>query len=186
MILPIVKYGTPVLRHKGKPVPAVDASVKKLIANMLETMRDAKGVGLAAQQVGHALQLAVIDITGVTERESKMWIAGKPVDPEAHMPVILINPEISGTKSKVKGTEGCLSFPGIGAEISRSQRVKVKTKTTDGKTFEFEAAGLLGRAVQHEYDHLHGKLFIDLMDAATRKELREEIQLLEAETKAAL
>ena len=186
MILPIVQYGTPVLRQKGKAVPSVDGPVKKLIADMLETMRDAKGVGLAAQQVGQALQVAVIDITGVKERESKMWIGGKPVDPEAHMPLVLINPEISGTKSKVKGTEGCLSFPGIGAEISRSQRVRVKAKNADGKIFEFEAAGLLGRAVQHEYDHLHGRLFIDLMDAATRKELREEIQLLEAETKAAL
>lgn len=184
MILKIVKYGNPVLRQKGKPVGSITADIKKLVNDMLETMRDAHGVGLAAQQIGQALQLAVIDVTGIKERPSKMWIKGEPVDPEAHMPLVLINPQISGTKKKVSGAEGCLSFPGISAPIARSQMVNVKTTTLDGKTFEFEASGLLGRAVQHEFDHLQGKLFIDLMAKEDRAEWKEQIREIEAEGKA--
>jgi peptide deformylase len=174
----IVHYDAPVLRAKGKPVGEITPALRQLVEDMFDTMAANRGVGLAAQQVGEAVQLAVIDITGIKERPSKMWIAGKPVDPEAHMPVILINPEVKATKSKVVGHEGCLSFPGLTLDIARSQRVTVKSRTLDGGTFEFDAAGLLGRAVQHEVDHLHGRLFIDLISAEERKEIREELDYI--------
>lgn len=180
MILDIVKYGNAILRKKGVKVGAITPAIKKLADDMLETIHNGpqKGIGLAAQQIGQALQLAVIDVRGVKDRESKMWLKGKPVDPEKYMPLILIDPEISGTKSKTTAFEGCLSFPGIGAEISRSQRVAVKTRTLGGTVFEFDAGGLLGRAVQHEFDHLQGRLFIDLMSDKDRRQFRDDLEAI--------
>ncbi len=166
------------LRAKGKEVDAVTPEIREFVADLFDTMRAARGVGLASQQVGRAIQLAVIDITGVKERPSKMWIKGQPVDPEAHMPLVLINPVLKLTKTKVVGHEGCLSFPGLTVDVARAQRVSVKTRTLDGGTFEFDAAGLLGRAVQHEVDHLHGKLFIDDLNAADRKLIREDLEYI--------
>jgi peptide deformylase len=180
MIREIVHYDNPVLRAKGKPVPAGPASpqLRKLLEDLFDTMRHAHGVGLAAQQIGEAVQVAVIDITGIKERPSKMWIKGEPVDPEAHMPIILINPEVKGTKTKITSHEGCLSFPGLTLDIARATRVSVKSQTPEGKTVEFDAAGLLGRAVLHETDHLHGKLFIDHISAADRKAIREDLEYI--------
>ena len=180
MIREIVHYDNPVLRAKGKLVPAGSASpeLRKLIEDLFDTMRHARGVGLAAQQIGEAVQVAVIDVTGIKERPSKMWIKGEPVDPEAHMPIILINPEVKGTKTKVTSHEGCLSFPGLTLDIARATRVSVKSQTPEGKTVEFEAAGLLGRAVLHETDHLHGKLFIDHISANDRKTIREDLEYI--------
>jgi peptide deformylase len=186
MLLTIVRYGNPILRQKGKRIAAVTPEIKTLAKNMLETMRHAKGIGLAAQQVGQALQLAVIDITGIKERPSQLWLQQKPADPESIMPLILINPEISGTKTKVVGYEGCLSFPGIGADISRSQRVHVRAQTFNNTIIEFDASGLLGRAIQHEYDHLQGKLFIDYLAADERKTLKPELEKIRIETETFL
>jgi peptide deformylase len=180
MVLDIVRYNAPVLRQKGLPVRTFGSSLEKLVDDMLETMREARGVGLAAQQIGQALQLAVIDVTGVKERESRLWINGEVVDPEEYMPVLLINAEITGTKQKAVGGEGCLSFPGLHADIARSHRVKVKTQRLDESWFEFEAGGLLGRAVQHEFDHLQGKLFIDHLSPEVRKELKPKIEAIAA------
>ena len=178
MILEIVHYDNPVLRAKGKEVGPITPEIKAFVADLFDTMRDARGVGLASQQVGKAIQLAVIDITGVKERPSKMWIKGVPVDPEEHMPMILINPVLKLTKTKVVGHEGCLSFPGLTVDVCRAQRVSVKTQTMEGGTLEFDAAGLLGRAVQHEVDHLHGRLFIDDLNAADRKAIREDLEYI--------
>jgi len=180
MIREIVHYDNPILRAKGKLVPPGPASpqLRKLLEDLFDTMRHAHGVGLAAQQIGEAVQVAVIDITGIKERPSKMWIKGEPVDPEAHMPIILINPEVKGTKTKVTSHEGCLSFPGLTLDIARATRVSVKSQTPEGKTVEFEAAGLLGRAVLHETDHLHGKLFIDHISANDRKTIREDLEYI--------
>jgi len=180
MIREIVHYDNPILRAKGKLVPPGPASpqLRKLLEDLFDTMRHAHGVGLAAQQIGEAIQVAVIDITGIKERPSKMWIKGEPVDPEAHMPIILINPEVKGTKTKVTSHEGCLSFPGLTLDIARATRVSVKSQTPEGKTVEFEAAGLLGRAVLHETDHLHGKLFIDHISANDRKTIREDLEYI--------
>ncbi len=183
MVLPIVKFGTPVLRKKGAKIDGSTAAVKKLIADMLETMYAHKGVGLAAQQVGVPLQLTVLDVRGVTDRPSTLEIDGKPADVAANMPMVLINPEITPLGKSVAGPEGCLSFPEIFAEISRPENVDVKAQNAEGKEFSFRAGGLLSRAVQHEIDHLQGILFIDRMDKKTKEELRPEFEALQEETK---
>lgn len=186
MILEVVRYGHPVLRQKGARIETIDAEVQRLIADMMETMYAAKGVGLAAQQVGHALQLTVIDVAGVTDRPSTMEVAGRPVDLNDHMPLVLLNPEITPVGDAVTGPEGCLSFPEIYAEISRPGFVEVKALNDKGKLITFHAGGLLARAVQHEVDHLNGILFIDRMDKKTKEQVRAEIDELQAETKAKL
>jgi len=178
MIREILHYDAPVLRAKGKEVGDITPEIKSLVDDLLQTMRAARGVGLAAQQIGEALQLAVIDITGVKERPSRMWIKGIPVNPEDYMPIVLINPVLKPTKTKVVSHEGCLSFPGLTLDIARAQRVAVKTRKLDGGLFEFDAGGLLGRAVLHEVDHLNGKLFIDLIGAEERRAIREDLEYI--------
>jgi len=186
MILKVVKYGNPVLRKKGARIESVTAEIKKLIADMFETMYAYKGVGLAAQQVGHAVQLTVIDVRGVTDRPSSLEIKGEPVDVAEFMPLVLINPELTLVGEKAAGPEGCLSFPEVFAEITRPQLVDVKASNEKGKPIEFRADGLLSRAIQHEWDHLHGILFIDRMDKKTKEELRPDLDVLQVETKAEL
>jgi peptide deformylase len=178
MIREIVHYDAPVLRAKGREIGTITPQIKALLEDLLDTMRAARGVGLAAQQIGEAVQMAVIDVTGVKERPSKMWIKGVPVIPEDYMPIVLINPVLKPTKTKVVSHEGCLSFPGLTLDISRAHRVAVKTRTLDGGSFEFEAGGLLGRAVLHEVDHLHGRLFIDLLEANERRDIREDLEYI--------
>ena len=186
MILEIVKYGNPVLRRKGAKIDTITPEIKKLIADMFETMADKHGVGLAAQQVGHAIQLTVIDVAGVTDRPSWLEIKGQPVDVAENMPLVLLNPEVTAVGEPVTGGEGCLSFPEIFAEISRPQSVDVKALDAKGRPIEFRCGGLLARAVQHETDHLHGLLFIDRMDKKTKVELQPELDELQAQTKAEL
>src|SRR5947199_9282969 len=185
MILPIVTYGTPILRQKGEKIEAISPAIKKLIGDMLETMYAHKGVGLAAQQVGLALQLTVIDVRGVTDRPSSIEVAGQPVEVVELMPLVPINPEITAVGKPVSGPEGCLSFPEIFADITRPDVVDVKAMNHEGNTIEFRCSGLLARAVQHETDHLHGILFIDRMDKKTKEELRPQLEQLQAQTKAA-
>lgn len=184
MVLEIVKYGHPALRKKGASVKEVDDKLRQLAIDMLETMEAANGVGLAAQQVGVPIQMAVIDVADIEDRPSTMLIAGAPVDLGEHMPLILLNPEIEHGDEKEPGTEGCLSFPEITAEIIRSQHVKVRAHTIDGGEMEFEATGLLARALQHEIDHLHGVLFIDRMNSAVRTSLAGKLKRLQRESKA--
>ena len=162
MVLEIVKYGNPVLRAKGAEIGTVDDKVRKLADDMIETMRAANGVGLAAQQVGVPVQLTVIDVAGVEDRPSEMFIDGKAVNLEEHMPLILLNPVLEYGEEKEEGIEGCLSFPELSADINRSVKVKAKAKRLDNSTMEFEATGLLARALQHEIDHLNGILFTDI------------------------
>ena len=183
MILEIVKYGNPVLREKGREVKEVYDKVKDLAVNMLETMRAASGVGLAAQQVGVPIQLTVVDVAGIEDRPSAMWIGDKEVPLEEHMPLILLNPVLNLSEEKEPGNEGCLSFPDITAEIVRSTGVRCTATLLDGKKMEFEAAGLLARALQHETDHLHGVLFIDRMNAATKASLAGKLKRLQKETR---
>jgi len=178
MIREIVHYDAPVLRAKGREIGAITPEIKALVEDLLDTMRAARGVGLAAQQIGEAVQLAVINITDVKERPSKMWIKGVPVNPEDYMPLVLINPTLKPTKTKIVGHEGCLSFPGLTLDIARAQRVSVKTRRLDGSLFEFDAGGLLSRAVLHEIDHLHGKLFIDDLGAEERRAIREDLEYI--------
>lgn len=186
MILDIVKYGHPVLRQKGARIEHINAEIKKLAADMLETMHANKGVGLAAQQIGRALQLTVVDVRDVKERPSWLEIDGKPADIIALMPLILINPEIKPQGEVVAGPEGCLSFPEIFGDIPRPESVEVKALNEKGKAVDFRCGGLLARAIQHEVDHLNGILFIDRMDKATKEELRPQLDALQTATKADL
>ncbi len=186
MVLPVVKYGDPVLRKKGLRIEKVTPEIRALIADMLDTMRAARGVGLAAQQVGHPLQLAVLDVSKADERPSTMEVAGKPVDLDSHMPMVLINPSVKAVNSPVPGPEGCLSFPEIFEDITRPETVDVRATDPEGRPVEFRAGGLLGRAVQHELDHLNGILFIDRMSAEAKEDLRPQLEKLQAATKAAL
>lgn len=183
MILKIVKYGTPVLREKGREVKVVDEKIKQLAADMLETMRDANGVGLAAQQIGVPIQMTVIDVAGIEDRPSAMYIDDKEVKLEDYMPITLLNPQLKLSKDKEMGNEGCLSFPEISAEISRSAGVRCKATLLDGTEIEFDAAGLLARALQHEVDHLNGVLFIDRMNSATKTGLAGRLKRMQKETK---
>ena len=186
MPLEIVKFGTPVLRQDGARVELpLNPTIKKLIADMFETMYAYKGVGLAAQQVGIPLQLTVIDVRGATDRPSTLELDGKPADPNEFMPLVLINPEVKPLGDPVAGPEGCLSFPEIFADITRPESVEVRAINEKGKPIQFRCGGLLARAVQHEIDHLHGILFIDRMDKTTKADLKEELEALQEETKAA-
>ena len=186
MILPVVKYGHPVLRKKGARVEKVTKEIQKLIDDMLETMRASRGVGLAAQQIGEALQVAVIDVRGVKERPSSLELNSETADVEAFMPVVLINPEVKPLTEAIAGPEGCLSFPEMYADISRPESVEVRALNQKGESFQFRCGGLLARAVQHEVDHLNGILFIDRMSKADKEELKPELDDLQAMTKAAL
>ena len=186
MPLIVVKYGTPVLRQKGARIDAITPTLKKLAADMLETTYSYKGVGLAAQQVGFALQLTVIDVRGVTDRPSSLELNGQPAEVSGFMPLVLINPEVKPVGQPATGPEGCLSFPEIYADITRPDVVDVKALDREGQPLEFRCGGLLARVVQHEFDHLHGILLIDRMDKQTKAELRAELELLMAETKAGL
>src|SRR5206468_11988355 len=150
MILPILQYGDPILRAKGKRIEKIDDHTRELIANMLETMHAANGIGLAAQQVGEALQLTVLDVSQVEDRPSTLKLNGKDVDPAASMPLVLVNPEIElGGETEI-GTEGCLSFPEITGQIERAESTKARAQNLKGDKIEIEASGLLARAIQHE------------------------------------
>ena len=183
MILPILEYGHPILRAKGKPIDNIDDRIRELAANMIETMHAANGVGLAAQQVGEALQLTVLDVSLVEDRPSMLKVDGKDVDPKAAMPLVLINPEIELHGASETGIEGCLSFPEITGDIERAKSVIVRAQTLEGGTIEIEASGFLARAVQHEGDHLNGILFIDRMNSAAKAALSSRLKRLQKETR---
>lgn len=186
MILTVVKYGDPVLRKKGAKVASITPEIARLIADMFETMKTSHGIGLAAQQVGHALQLTVIDLRGVKDRPSQLWLAGQEADVESFMPLVLLNPVVHPLGRHVVSAEGCLSFPEIFGKVERAAEVEVTAQNERGESYLFKAGGLLARAIQHEVDHLNGILFIDRMDSETRSDLRPEIEELQAETKLAL
>ena len=124
MLLDIVKYGDPVLRQKGERVGEIMPEITQLIDDMVETMHEAHGIGLAAQQVGKALQLTMVDVTDVEDRPSCMSIDGEAVKPEDYMPLILLNPEWTAVgNKKAEGPEGCLSFPEVYGEIERPEEI---------------------------------------------------------------
>jgi peptide deformylase len=175
MTLEIVQYGHPALRAKGRRIEKIDARIRALAEDMLETMYEADGVGLAAQQVGMPVQLCVVDVTDVKDRPSILRVGGNPVEIEAHMPLILINPEVELFGKPETGAEGCLSFPGARSDVTRPGSVRVRAQSLDGAIVEFEADGLLARAIQHEHDHLHGILFIDRVSAPERVRIEAEM-----------
>jgi peptide deformylase len=186
MILEVVMYGHPVLRQKGARLEKIDAETRRLIADMLETVNAAKGVGLAAQQVGRALQLTVVDVRGATDRPSTFQRGGREEEANSVMPLVLINPEVTPIGDGVAGPEGCLSFPEIFADISRPGMAEVRAMNEKWEPLEFRCGGLLARVIQHELDHLNGILFIDRMLRADKEELKSKLEELQSRTKAAL
>jgi len=183
MKLPIRKYGDPVLRMKGQPIEQVDDKVRALVEDMLETMEAANGVGLAAQQVGQPLLLTVLDISQVEDRPSALKVNGATVDElEAAMPLVLLNPTLALGNETELGSEGCLSFPDITADIERALTVEVEAETLDGEKVRLEASGLLARALQHEVDHLNGILFVDRMSSVAKASLGSRLKRLQKET----
>lgn len=186
MILPIVKFGHPVLRQKGARIEAITPAITQLIADMFDTMNDAEGIGLAAQQIAQAIQLTVIDVRGIKDRPSTLERDGVAADVDAFMPLVLINPELKLIGDPVAGPEGCLSFPEIYEDISRPPFVEVTALNAQGEKIQFKAGGLLARAIQHETDHLNGILFIDRMPTQAKQALKPELEELQTKTKAAL
>jgi peptide deformylase len=160
----------------------VDDDVRALASDMLETMHAANGVGLAAQQVGEALQLTVIDVSLAEDRPRTLKLNGEDVELEAAMPLVLLNPQLTLGDEKELGAEGCLSFPEITADIDRAVSLRATAETLDGETLEIEASGLLARALQHEVDHLNGILFIDRMSSAAKASLSSRLKRLQKET----
>lgn len=151
--------GDPVLREKARPIKKFDKSLKRLAADMVETMYDSSGVGLAAPQVGVSGRMFVFD------------------DGETG-PMAVVNPELYDHEGEQDGEEGCLSIPGIYFNVQRAMKVKVRGRDVDGQPVELEGEGLLARIFQHENDHIDGVLFIDRLSEETRKEamrlLREQ------------
>jgi len=164
MIYPIVKYGDPVLELPSEPVTGFTDDLRKLAADMFESMYAAHGVGLAAPQIGISKRIVVIDITFKE-------------DPDARM--VLINPEIIRTEGRQRSSEGCLSLPDFREEVTRANVVTVRAQDLDGKWFEKTGEGLLARAFLHETDHLNGKLFITHVSALKRDLIRRKVRKLQ-------
>ena len=183
MKLAILQYGDSILRAKGKRIEKIDERIRQLTQDMIETMHAANGVGLAAQQVGEALQLTVLDVSQVEDRPSTMKLNGKDVDPRMAMPLVLINPEIKLAGETELATEACLSFPEISGGIERAKSVIARAQTLEDGRIEIEASGLLGRAIQHEVDHLNGILFIDRMNSAVKAALSSRLKRMQKETR---
>ena len=155
MIRPILCYPDKRLREPGKKVERFDAELHQLIEDMAETMYAAPGVGLAAPQIGVSKRLFIVDVASAEDEPSDLRV--------------FINPEIVETEGETTFNEGCLSFPGLREDIDRAERVRVRALDKDGQPFELEAGGLLAIAIQHENDHLDGKLMIDHLSVLRRR-----------------
>ena len=176
MIRKIVYLGEQVLRQKCGAVAEVTQEIRDLAADMLETMEDADGIGIAAPQVGVPLQLAVVDVRYDAEERGLFRVDGVDADYDAWMPLVFVNPELELKGDKELGTEGCLSIPEVRAEVERPALVGARLHLIDGREVFVEADGLLGRALQHEVDHLHGILFIDRLSAVAKLRVKREIK----------
>lgn len=159
-IRPILSYPDARLRECARPVEVVDDSIRELVSDMAETMYDAPGVGLAANQVGVPLRIFIIDIA---DEDS-------PSDLR-----VFINPEIMDADGTQSWQEGCLSFPGVSEEVKRAERVRVRALNEQGEAFELEADGLMAVAIQHENDHLNGVLMIDKFNALKRRKIGRQV-----------
>lgn len=162
---PIVIYGDPVLREKAQPVEKVNREVKDLVSDMVDTLQEAQGLGLAAPQIGESKRVFIIDLSAIDINADLM---------------VFINPEIVETGYEgVEMEEGCLSFPGLYQKVTRPATVKVRATGLDGQQFEMNASGMLARAILHEYDHLEGILYIDRMSALTRTMIKGRLRKLQ-------
>ncbi len=166
----IKKYPDAVLKNRTGRVKAFDADLERLIDDMLETMYAAPGVGLAANQVGVPLQLAVIDISSREEQGAK------------HPVVVLVNPEVLSQEGSIVAEEGCLSIPEFYEKVKRAVKIKVRAQDRTGKTFELEADGLMAKALQHEIDHLNGILFVDRLSSIKKSIFRRKLKKVLVET----
>ena len=178
MIREIVQYGHPVLRVKCRPVTVVDDELRALAADMLETMVDANGVGLAAPQVGEDIRLAVVDVSHDPQCVSLLKVNGVDAELESIMPLVFINPELTYSQEKATEMEGCLSIQDIRAEVRRPAAVIAKLPQLDGSVLEIETDGLLARAIQHETDHLNGVLFVDRLSAVAKLSVKKRLRRL--------
>jgi len=157
--LAILEYPDPRLRTRATPVAVVDDAVRQLIDDLLETMYASKGIGLAASQVDIHRRVLVLDISDGRDQ-----------------PMAFINPEILEAEGSAPGEEGCLSLPGIYDKLERAARVRVRALDRNGEPFELQADGLLGVCIQHEMDHLDGKLFVDYLSELKRQLIRRRLQ----------
>lgn len=161
--LPILHFPDPRLRTKAKPVSVVDDAIRQLVKDMFETMYEAPGIGLAATQVNHHIRLVVIDITE-----------------EKNQPLVFINPQITPlTEDKAPYEEGCLSVPTVYDVVERPTRIQVNALNEQGEAFEMEVDGLLAVCLQHELDHLEGKLFVDYLSTLKRQRIKTKLQKLQ-------
>lgn len=162
-VRPVRIYGDPVLRERAREVTSVDDTLRQLVADMRETMHAYGGVGLAANQVGVAQRLLVVDV---------------PAEENARARHALINPVIKRRSGSVSGEEGCLSVPGLWEDVTRSDRVVVAGLDEEGRAVELSVEGYLARAIQHEMDHLEGVLFVDRLSMLKRQFLRRSLDAL--------
>jgi peptide deformylase len=181
MVLDIVIYGDPVLREKGLPVREVTPELRQLAEDMIETMRAANGVGLAAHQVAVPLQLAVVDVAHDPGCISFLKIDGADADLADWMPLVFTNPVITPGTERETDIEGCLSFPDLRYEVPRPGSIQARLTLLDGRTITLETDGLLARAIQHETDHLNGVLFIDRISSGNKLGLKRKIQKIQDE-----
>ncbi len=162
-ILPVSVYGDKILREKTKDITNIDGPTILLIQNMFETMRNADGVGLAANQVGRDKSIFVIDVSPVEGFEK-------------YKPMVFINPQIIlKSEETIKMEEGCLSLPYLRATVERPQQITIRYMDTDEKIQELEADGYLARVIQHEFDHLIGKVIADRVDPFIKKRIKDEL-----------
>jgi peptide deformylase len=185
MALRIVHYNEAVLRAKGEKVSTFDAPLERLAQEMIETMHEAGGIGLAAQQIGRPLQLCVVDLRE-SDAEFSWELDGARPPMDLFMPLVLANPQIS-VMPKTDETgyeEGCLSFPNIRGDITRPDAITVKFQDERGVPHVLQCDGLFSRCIQHEVDHLNGVLFIDRMAKKIRAAVDEQVKALAKETKA--
>ena len=174
MLLEIVKYGSAVLRETSVPVRAVTPELVRLAEDMLQTMYHAKGVGLAAQQVGRLESVCVIDVPSDCEESEEV----KAFNSRVKMPLVMFNPLIISKDGAQEGKEGCLSFPNLGGRVVRADQVTCQYADVSGRMQIITAKGFLARAVQHETDHLNGVLYVDLMSAEDKLALADKLKKL--------
>lgn len=180
MILEIVQYGNPVLRKKCRPIEKTDDALLAFVQDMLETMVDAEGVGLAAPQVDQDIRLAVVDVSHDPECVSFLKVNGDDVKMADVMPLVFINPTLELDGPRESESEGCLSIHDIRANVRRPTKVKATLPQLDGSVIELETDGLLARAIQHEVDHLNGVLFVDRISTAAKVSIKRKLRRLAA------
>ena len=186
MSLEIVRYNDPVLRKKGEKITVFDAGLAALADAMIETMHEAGGIGLAAQQVGHAHQMCVVDLRG-SDAEFDWKLDGAKPPMELFMPMVVVNPKVTVERKAPTASleEGCLSFPEIRGDVVRTRVISVKFQDQTGLQHTLDCTGLFARCILHEVDHLNGILFIDRMDKEVRASVDEAVKALARHTKAA-